>query len=393
MFGTLTNATSPTAHLGQRRGVITGGSLVSRNRIMSTNNAMCPDCGNVMSDLQKKIQQLNQMFSNSCQLAQGLVNDAVGAFDTQNKTRMSNISFSKGISDVFGAWTNTSAQGDPVQQVKTNAPQDLQRVIQGNLVWRALNQANAGGWFRFGGNDFLEAIMSVTGSVIIQPPASTADGKGENTPVVTVPPILRIRDLINGSGAGSYQGVQVYVCDDHDVEGCLHPAARALNLLGLKQQVERLLLGTGGGDGLIAKFATNAGVLTEDEKAFMELVPDALGALIRNLAREDVGMARLFAEEGAPVIALELAQLLVQGMLDTVRQASALDDHAYARKLTEQLDRAREDLRAEYTELSGRYGNPQTLLAFYQNLMASLKPGQYGSFAQTPGSEPAFPRP
>jgi conjugative transfer pilus assembly protein TraH len=176
MFGTLTNATSPTAHLGQRRGVITGGSLVTRNRIMSTNlvsvvppsfsagcggidlyggsfsfinlnqfvtlmrsvaanaagyafqlaiNAMCPDCGNVMSDLQKKIQQMNQLFSNSCQLAQGVVNDAVGAFDTRNKTRMSNISFSKGISDVFGAWTNTSAQGDPVQQVKTNAPQDL----------------------------------------------------------------------------------------------------------------------------------------------------------------------------------------------------------------------------------------------------------------------------
>jgi len=127
MFGTMTNATSPTAHLGQRRGVISAGSVVSRNRVMSANmvsfippsfsagcggidlfggsfsfinmnqfvdlmravasnaagyafqlaiNAMCPDCGNVMSDLQKKVQQLNQMFSNSCQLAQGLVNDA-----------------------------------------------------------------------------------------------------------------------------------------------------------------------------------------------------------------------------------------------------------------------------------------------------------------------------
>ena len=148
--------------------------------------------------------------------------------------------------------------------------------------------------------------------MIVQPPAAAADGKGENTPVVTVPPILRIRDLINGSGAGSYQVVQVYVCDDHEADGCLHPTARALELVGLKQQVEHVLLGASGGDGLIAKFATNTGTLTDGEKAFMELVPDALGALIRNLAREDVGMARLFAEEGAPVIALELAQLLVQ---------------------------------------------------------------------------------
>ena len=37
MFGTMTNATAPTAHLGQRRGVISAGSVVSRNRVMSAN--------------------------------------------------------------------------------------------------------------------------------------------------------------------------------------------------------------------------------------------------------------------------------------------------------------------------------------------------------------------
>ena len=37
MFGTMTNVTAPTAHLGQRRGVITGGSLVARNGITNTN--------------------------------------------------------------------------------------------------------------------------------------------------------------------------------------------------------------------------------------------------------------------------------------------------------------------------------------------------------------------
>ena len=198
MFGTMTNATSPTAHLGQRRGVISAGSVVSHNRVMSANmvsfvppsfsagcggidlfggsfsfinmnqfvdlmravasnaagyafqlaiNAMCPDCGNVMSDLQKKVRQLNQMFSNSCQLAQGLVNDAASVLPdkVQSDMKMSTISFSKGVTDVFGALTNTSAQGDPVQQVKANAPADMQQAIQGNLVWRAINKNNAGG--------------------------------------------------------------------------------------------------------------------------------------------------------------------------------------------------------------------------------------------------------
>jgi conjugative transfer pilus assembly protein TraH len=444
MFGTMTNATEPTAHLGQRRGVITGGSVVSRNRIMSANlvsfvppsfsagcggidlyggsfsfinlnqfvtlmrsvaanaagyafqlaiNAMCPDCGNIMSDLQKKVQQLNQMFSNSCQLAQGMVNDVVGAFDTQNKSRMSSISFSKGISDVFGSWTTASSLGDPVQQVKTNAGAEMEKIIQGNLVWRALNKNNAGGWFRFGGNALLEAMMSVTGSVIVRPPQAAADGKGENNPVVTVPSVLNIKDLINGSGSSSYQKVEVYECDTHEVDGCLNPTLKAIALAGLKKQVRDLLIGTGAGDGLIYKFVTNTGTLTDAEKAFMELVPDAMGAMIRNLAREDYGMARLFVEEGAPVMALEMAQLLIQGMLDSVRYASALEDHAYGKKLMETLDRTRDDLRAEYAELAGRYGNPQTLMAFYENLVHSLKPRSYGSISLAPANQAVWPRP
>lgn len=35
MFDTMLNYTNPTAHLGQRRGVVTGGSLSARNRIAS----------------------------------------------------------------------------------------------------------------------------------------------------------------------------------------------------------------------------------------------------------------------------------------------------------------------------------------------------------------------
>jgi hypothetical protein len=37
MFGSLVNVTNPTAHLGQRRGVLSGGSVFARNRILNTN--------------------------------------------------------------------------------------------------------------------------------------------------------------------------------------------------------------------------------------------------------------------------------------------------------------------------------------------------------------------
>ena len=442
MFGSMTNVTNPTANIGQRRGVLSGGSVVMRNRIMNTNpiamvppsfgagcggidlyggsfsfvnqnqfmtlmrsiasnaggyafqlaiNAMCPDCGNVMTDLQKKIQQMNQMFSNSCQLAQGIVNDGVSAIDAQNKSRMSNASLSRGVTDVFGSWTGSGPQGDPVQQVANNAPQVMQSSIQGNLVWRALNLSHAANWFAFGGNDLLESIMSVTGSIIVQAPVTAPDGQGSNTPVENLPPLLKIRDLINGSGSDATQTVRVYQCDNSSADGCLNPTPQNVTVQGLSQKVRDLLLGSTSQDGLINKFATNNGSLSDSEKAFMEATPGAIGALIRNLAREDIGLARMFAEEGSPVIALEMAQLMIQGMIDAVRQSTAINQNAYATKLAESLAQVRVDLHEEYSELAGRYGNTQTLMAFYQDLMRSLKPGQYGSYAQAPKAAPTYP--
>jgi conjugative transfer pilus assembly protein TraH len=37
LFGTLVNVTDPSAQMGQRRGVLSGGSLVARNRIVNVN--------------------------------------------------------------------------------------------------------------------------------------------------------------------------------------------------------------------------------------------------------------------------------------------------------------------------------------------------------------------
>jgi conjugative transfer pilus assembly protein TraH len=443
MFDTLVNVTEPTAHFGQRRGAITGGSLVMRNGITNTNlvsfvppsfsagcggidlyggsfsfinfdqfvhllrniasnaagyafqlalGAMCKDCQNVMNYLQRQIQELNQMFSNSCRLAQGIVNDTVRAFELQKHVELSEVSFTKGIADVFSAFTNTSTAGDPVKQVKENAPDEMTKVIQGNLVWRALKKHNAGAWFRFGGDELLEAVMSVTGSIIVSEPQASPDGQGENTPISVLPEILSIRHLINGSGDGPYQKVKVYRCDGHNEDECLHPVPQDVSLTGLRQRVAEILLGSGNaGDGLIQKFATGEGELTDSEKAFMETVPSAIGGILRNLAREDAGMAKLFADEAGPVIALELAQIILNDMMAAVRAAAALEDHAYAKRLNDTLTQAREAAAAEYEALSGRYGNPQTLMAFYQNLMNAAKARNYASNVAAPANSPAWP--
>lgn len=137
LFGRMTTVTHPGVYNSQRRGMITGGSVVSRSPIVQENlvsfvppsfeagcggidmyagslsfvnadqfvqvlravaanargyafqlalSAMCEKCSQQMETLQKKIQQLNQYFGNSCQLAQGIVNDTLSAYGKKGET-------------------------------------------------------------------------------------------------------------------------------------------------------------------------------------------------------------------------------------------------------------------------------------------------------------------
>lgn len=113
---------------------------------------------------------------------------------------------------------------------------------RGRLVQVRRQRVFAGGdeRHRFGGGQAAEAAP---------------DGKGESNPIVTLPNLLRIKDLLNGSDANDYQTVQVYECDSSDADGCLNPVAKGVALVGLKQRVHDILAGIGANNGLIYKFS------------------------------------------------------------------------------------------------------------------------------------------
>jgi conjugative transfer pilus assembly protein TraH len=146
------------------------------------------------------------------------------------------------------------------------------------------------------------------------------------------------------------------------------------------QRVKDVLLGqrhVAGSVGLVQKFRLGAGPITDAEKAFMQFAPNGLGAGVRTLARYDEGMARLFVEHAAPVIAVEMTQVILTDMLRAVEAASALDNHAYAKQLLAQIDGAKAQLYREYEVVSDRYGNAQTLLAYYRDLTEQIKGRRY----------------
>jgi len=268
--------------------------------------AMCKECLETMETLQKKVQALNQGFANSCQLAKGLVNDVADAFDMKHKDNTSLLGMVKGLGDVFE--TRSSASGsDPIAQVRDNVPPEERTQIEGNLVWQALKRKGAAGWFADGDDTLLEAMMSLTGSVIVGPPEAAPDGLGDNHRITYLPGnLLKASDLLNGTrdredaaqwdNAWSHR-VRLYQCGpaggpiDRSEKGCLAPSVTEDAVNGMIQRVKDVLIGVrpyGAGTetvGLVQKFRLGQGAITAAEQAFMQYAPNGLGAGIRTLAR------------------------------------------------------------------------------------------------------------
>ncbi len=70
-----------------------------------------PDGAKWIENFQKKIQQLNQYLGNSCQLAQGVVNDLASGFDLKHKTDASlKATFTGLYEDIFSAREGAAAK-------------------------------------------------------------------------------------------------------------------------------------------------------------------------------------------------------------------------------------------------------------------------------------------
>lgn len=68
------------------------------------------------------MQALNEHLGNSCQLAQGIVNDATSSFDMQHKTDASLKATTTGLFEDFFASNTQSTGKSPMEELKANKP-------------------------------------------------------------------------------------------------------------------------------------------------------------------------------------------------------------------------------------------------------------------------------
>lgn len=410
-FDSLGNVTDPTITSTTRRGVISGGSIQVRNRIVDTNlvtftppsfqagcggvdlfggsfsfvsgdqivplfkavasnavgyafqvglSSICETCMGSIESMQKKVQALNQHFGNSCQLAQGIVNDTMPAASYQRHNDASIINAVSGASeDIFAAQT-----GNALAEAQQTSPEEVAKKISGNLVWRALVTQNAAGRFLFGDTELLETMMSATGTIIIGTPADGDDGT--STPMTLIPADYTLFDAM-------LEGGQVVIKSCNGEIGpneCLNPTDRIITLEGFQERARLLLLGDDDEPGIVAKMRDNAQELNEEEGNLMSRLPNGVGGLLFRLASIEGKAAEVFVNELLPHLTVEWARLLSRDLIETVSAATALNDSEHASDLDDLIEQARDRIYQEAQLKQIASGSLTDLIEMYRNLLA-----------------------
>lgn len=423
MFGDMTNYTAPGVFESQRRGVISGGSFVSRSRIMQENligfvppsassscsgtdlfggsfsfinsdqlvqllrsiaanatgyafqlalSSMCEKCMENIEILQKKIQQFNQYFSNSCQLAKGLVTDTASSVRNQEVTTQAMGAHFRGFGDIFQSWSLSDGTS-PEQKLQDVAPDDVTQKIQGNLVWRALKQHNANAWFTNGDDSLLEAIMSITGTIIVGELYENAAAGGWTRDTNTIPPRrdIKMRDIMYGNPEA-----RIYRCNTYDQDGCTqlfdaagNPELQVVAITGLRERILTTLLGDATNPGVIRKYRYNSGATTAAERSLMAALPDGMGAMIRTLALKSEIAAEWWVNDSIDYITVDMAYTLINAFLQAVESATKINENAHAKELYTLVREARDEVDKEYQTLKIAQGPRKRLIEAYNEFI------------------------
>lgn len=428
LFGDMSNVTAPGAYKTQRRGVLTAGRITQKSKIFQENlvsfsppswkagcggvdmyggalsfiskeqivalmravaaNAKgyffqlalsntCPDCATWIETFQKKIQELNQFLGNSCQLAQGLVNDMSNLlpFDVKHKTEASLAATAKGLMpDYF----ETRQQNDGKSATKTVQQKNPAKMkeMTGNITWKQLKENNASNWFTLGDNALLEAIMSLTGSVIIGEPVDDDSGD-DSTPIhFVIGNQVTLEQLMHGGQ------VQVYDCSG-DTTQCAGTAGvlnkKTVTLKGIKGMIDDILIGTPSTPGLINKHVNHRdyGGLTTEEQAFLETLPNGVGGIIRQLSTLSPDAAVIFSTESSNALALNMVYHIVENLFQSANIALANSKSNFKTQAIEKLNSSQRKMQNEYAVLSSMHGDISSLIARYNNLIENVRKQQY----------------
>lgn len=419
VFNSMINVTRPGVYEGQRRGVITAGSVYTRNKIVDTNvvtfvppswkggcggidffggsfsfidadqfiqlmravasNAAgyafqlaldntCTQCMTYINDLRRIIQALNQYAGNSCQLAQGIVNDLAPAQWEKSRSDASIKTMAAGLyNDIFDANSEKSGESS-MKKASTNPT--ISEQIFGNIVWQTLKSQKVDHWFvQSFSNKYegYEMLMSMTGTYIIDQPVETGVGggtdKSDTTPLKPLARIVHLKDLVEGGN-----NIETYKCDDSGSDAkCLKPGIIKTKVDSLRLKIYNLLVGTAAKPGVIDSYANGKTKLSDEARALMSTMPTA-GVMLRNIALRSRGAAEEFSTDLSYAVAAAIAYEMARDMMYAVRAAVSTSEKPQTKELTDMIDNNLRVLSQEYEDYCKEHVSMVALLQHYHGV-------------------------
>lgn len=190
---------------------------------------------------------------------------------------------------------------------------------------------------------------------------------------------IQLADLISNNRG---KKIEIYSCG-YDNTNCLYAGnntngIKKVEIIGIKQQIEDMLIGSSRSMGIIKKFAFNyAGGLTQEEKNFMTNLPVGIGTIVRNLSMLSEEAATLFAIESSGAIALVMIHSFINEVFRAALIAMANSDNAYKRQAIDVLRESQENMKSEYTTLVAQYGDLASQLEKYNSFLNNIRKHKY----------------
>lgn len=363
---------------------------------------VCPSCQTWMNELQNKIMALNNHFSNSCQMAQGIVNlgvDSIPGLNVKGQTDANLTQMVTGFKKDFSA--AAAHIGDPKTAFENlwagnDQPGPLNgrsNDLIGSVGWNALIKNNAASWFPGGDDLLLEQLISITGHVVVgdlvdSDPTAFSDAStgvsygGKNPKITVLPPLqdINLRTLIQGSGSK----VRIYDCSkDEKFKKCaINGETKEVALTGLKQKIQTALLSD---KGLLYKLKnkTYTDALEQSQQNLLAALPANIGQKINLMGAMSPEATEEFISNSLDAITLEYVYRLLIQNIDAMDAAMKNFNTTYVETQKNQVSEARKRIEVEHSQLRNEFGRVQDIEVYFSHLISLLPKANYVNLSQT----------
>lgn len=274
-------------------------------------DTISPEIGKVMDELAQKVQQMNQMNINSCELGQSLVGGLWPKTDQASSIVCEAIANAQGrVADWARARQDCNNGGNRASHLAGNndATMREQAGMKANYTWIALKK-------KYGGfdQDFREFLMTMVGTVIYTPPVS--DGGQPNYQFIGGAGAEMITAMLDGTSAAPHK---IWTCDE--VNDCLNPTQQNMvvsTTAAIKPRVRALL------QSMATKVRTPGAALSTSEIQLLGLASIPVYKIMTVSAAAEFGIDSAQLNDLAEIVAVDLVTTMALRFTDLVMQSRA----------------------------------------------------------------------